>query len=587
MISSVFRIFFIAVVVAVVQEAVADRPAPDEVQELAFIQTQVTLSVDQKEMLHRVDSSLREDSSIRMLSNKFKPLPDKDKVVVSKEELYKRFSKRQVRQMRKTNLVEKLDMNLFTVPKHRAERRFVSRKRRQRAQKNEKPQPEGLAAEEHNANNVVGYKRNDAVGGGEGVVGYKVKAEEADDCDWGCYLYRYPELNINLKGNLNEARNHWYNSGRAAGRNCKCDSQEADTAEEAAAPVQPGNLEEAGQPKDKPVKAHTKAMDELSERNAKANLQEDKTRSGSSALEDQMFSDAAAEEEIGKTNAKEDETRSDELEDEMFSDAAAEEEALEDEMLSDAAAEEEVGQTIAKGDASVMGEVELAQRFAMEEIRNSAFDRPLKTRTDPENPQPLIYQQQTDAITKKLNNAEQEEEDLVEEEEENVKNITKADVAEHEQPHNETFTPVEPAVVGGNRSTELKAEWSLPVPYSVEGDVVYDRIVSHMGREPLLDDKVLTNEGTEITFEDLTNHVYETVKDVFPIRLKLDKSMPKKLDEHLENVGAVTVAENQPKKADAAKNEPKKADAAENPLKTADKREGIYGRARGVLSAIR
>jgi len=56
-------------------------------------------------------------------------------------------------------------------------------------------------------------------------------AEEAElikDCNWACYLDRYPNLQNKQweeeKGNIDYARNHYLEFGRKSGKNCGCDS---------------------------------------------------------------------------------------------------------------------------------------------------------------------------------------------------------------------------------------------------------------------------------------------------------------------------------------------------------------------------
>jgi len=51
-------------------------------------------------------------------------------------------------------------------------------------------------------------------------------AAQIKDCDWNCYMERYPALKTSLKGNLKMARHHYIRTGLAAGRNCKCNSDE-------------------------------------------------------------------------------------------------------------------------------------------------------------------------------------------------------------------------------------------------------------------------------------------------------------------------------------------------------------------------
>ena len=39
-------------------------------------------------------------------------------------------------------------------------------------------------------------------------------------CNWQCYIDRYPQDNI---ANWDDAKTHWDTTGKAAGRNCRCD----------------------------------------------------------------------------------------------------------------------------------------------------------------------------------------------------------------------------------------------------------------------------------------------------------------------------------------------------------------------------
>jgi len=255
MFSSAFRIFFIAVVVTVEQEAVADRPASDEVEELVFLQTQSKLET--------VIESARQSK--------------KDKVVVSKEELYTQFSKRQIRQMRMLNLAERLESKTSTVPKDRAQHRLA---RRQRAlKKHGKLHPVGHAANKSNTKSNTKEEtltkqrvktnadkrrlHHQAAGCEEEAVdcdvspvashSHVVKAaaanvnkqqqtaitqmgqehvpQQASDegCSWDCYLERYPALKIEVDGDLDKARNHYINhGGRALGMNCRCHSDQVE-----------------------------------------------------------------------------------------------------------------------------------------------------------------------------------------------------------------------------------------------------------------------------------------------------------------------------------------------------------------------
>ena len=49
----------------------------------------------------------------------------------------------------------------------------------------------------------------------------------ADSCDWQCYLDRYADLQRAFgDSNLEAAKRHWAQSGKASGRKCHCDSAE-------------------------------------------------------------------------------------------------------------------------------------------------------------------------------------------------------------------------------------------------------------------------------------------------------------------------------------------------------------------------
>jgi len=54
------------------------------------------------------------------------------------------------------------------------------------------------------------------------------EAELIKDCDWGCYLQRYPKLRNEKweqeRGNHDYARKHFLQFGRHNGKNCKCDA---------------------------------------------------------------------------------------------------------------------------------------------------------------------------------------------------------------------------------------------------------------------------------------------------------------------------------------------------------------------------
>jgi len=74
---------------------------------------------------------------------------------------------------------------------------------------------------------TMSQKEANGCSGADCDLGGKASGDTDDDCDWGCYLNRYPELNKNVQGNHRMARHHWIKTGRAAGRNCKCDSLQA------------------------------------------------------------------------------------------------------------------------------------------------------------------------------------------------------------------------------------------------------------------------------------------------------------------------------------------------------------------------
>jgi len=69
----------------------------------------------------------------------------------------------------------------------------------------------------------VNHILNSSVVSGQEVAGM------TDGCNWNCYLQRYPALKMTLE-NLVQARNHYIRVGRAAGRNCKCNSKEEERA---------------------------------------------------------------------------------------------------------------------------------------------------------------------------------------------------------------------------------------------------------------------------------------------------------------------------------------------------------------------
>ena len=45
-------------------------------------------------------------------------------------------------------------------------------------------------------------------------------ANPSGQCNWQCYIERYPQDNI---ANWDDAKDHWDATGKAAGRNCRCD----------------------------------------------------------------------------------------------------------------------------------------------------------------------------------------------------------------------------------------------------------------------------------------------------------------------------------------------------------------------------
>jgi len=64
--------------------------------------------------------------------------------------------------------------------------------------------------------------------------------------------------------------------------------------------------------------------------------------------------------------------------------------------------------------------------------------------------------------------------------------------------------------------------WSRPVAGDDDEDVVYERIVDVLGREPVPDDKVLTNVLKQIiTFEDLSKLGFYDYRHVFPIQMEV------------------------------------------------------------------
>jgi len=75
------------------------------------------------------------------------------------------------------------------------------------------------AVSDQQVNHII----NSSVVSGQEVAGM------TDGCNWNCYLQRYPALKMTLE-NLVQARNHYIRVGRAAGRNCKCNSKEEERA---------------------------------------------------------------------------------------------------------------------------------------------------------------------------------------------------------------------------------------------------------------------------------------------------------------------------------------------------------------------
>jgi len=75
--------------------------------------------------------------------------------------------------------------------------------------------------------------------------------------------------------------------------------------------------------------------------------------------------------------------------------------------------------------------------------------------------------------------------------------------------------------------TPVEVDWSLPIPYDIDGRVIFNSIVHLLGQDPSPDVQVLTSNGNLLTLNDLCNLEDledQSFSDVFPIQINVSKA---------------------------------------------------------------